>query len=189
MLKQEIKSQVYRVYKAFSCLWKHSTQHLIEALRLEIKLTNTNPAQQLSYVQAVSRDTTCHLSPELCHHPRSPLVTQDLPWHLHLRHNPSLLNFHPSAQHSSSTDLPVATQQVWVFPGMHSLSAGEQILHATRDVQQKRAKNLKKAHFNELWFTFITLFKPFLMLKSSRNTQRPVISQHWNNLTNTQRLC
>lgn len=52
-----------------------------------------------------------------------------------------------------------------------------------------RLNNTNPTYLNELWFTSITLFKPFLMLKSSRNTQRPVISQHQNNLMNTQRLC
>lgn len=112
---------------------------------------------------------------------------------------------------------------------IHSLAAGEQIVHATRNVHNpahlhygqecpaamshlisqhlnysafqghgqgknegkftRNKKTREKSYLNELWFTYITLFKPFLMLKSSRNTQRPVISQHQNNLMNAQRLC
>lgn len=207
----------------------NSTQHLIEALRLEAELNNINLTQQLSNVQAVSRDTTCHLCPVLCHHPLSPLATQDLPWYLHLRHKLSLLNFHHCVQHSSRTDLPTSTQQVWVFPldplpgcrradspchkectqpSTPPLWPGVPCCHVTPHLPAselfcfprtwtgknegkftRNKKTREKSYLNELWFTYITLFKPFLMLKSSRNTQRPVISQHQNNLMNAQRLC
>lgn len=192
--------------------------------------TQTQPSSSAT-CRLAEETQTCHLCLVLCHHLLSPLVTQNLPWHLHLRHNLSLLNFHHSVQSSSSTDLPMSTQQVWVdqilsatrdvhnpapgfaqhtstVPGVllpcHSSPPSTWITllskelerekwrksHITRNLKKKKkGKKPKKAYLNELWFTFNTLFKLFLMLKSSRNTHRPVISQHQNNWMNTQGLC
>lgn len=113
----------------------NSTQHLTEVFRLKVKLNNMNPTQQLSYMQAVRRDTTCQLWLVLCHHPLSPPVTQGLPWHLHLRHNLRLLNFHHSVQCSSSTDFTMTTQQVWVYP-LDPLPVCRRAGCTTRDVRQ-----------------------------------------------------
>lgn len=84
-------------------------------------------------------DRSCHPCPTPCHHLPSPLVTRVLPWHLHLRHNLSLLNFHSPVQRSSNMDLTMAMQQVWSPPPrlrtLPPCLAGQQILNATTDIR------------------------------------------------------
>lgn len=122
--------------------WQESTQLNptlgSPALGHQGTLHNTSPTQQLSYVQAVRRDRRCHPCPTPCHHPPSPLLAWVLLWHLHLRHNLSLLNFCSPVQRSSSMDLTMAMQGVWSPPpGPHVLPpclTGQQILDAATDI-------------------------------------------------------